>query len=178
MTCTCQLETCIKCKTAELNNAKKKLVKYEQALKILMDESIIQEAYTGTDTNSNLYESIIINKNQEGEIIKKHDSKLGESYIIIDKCKKIEELCKKEKQSIDDLINPTFANLQKRNIITLVSSTTTFSDQYLVPLGHVLADAARTEFGELGTNSAIEIASLKERAEKDLLDMQRGKTTS
>ena len=105
MDCKCNLESCIKCKSAELDRAKKKLTKYEQALKLLMDESIIQEAYIGPDKSSNLYESVIIDKNLEGEVIKKHGSKLGESYIIVDKCKNINELSKKEKQSIDEQDN-------------------------------------------------------------------------
>jgi hypothetical protein len=70
-----------------------------------MDDSIIQEAYTGPDQHKNMYESVILDKNMEGELIKKHDSKLGESYIIVEKGKDLKQLSNKEKRSIDEQDN-------------------------------------------------------------------------
>ena len=82
-----------------------------------------------------------------------------------------------DETSIDEVIDSTLLGLQKRNVITLASSTTTFSDEYLLPLAHVMADAARSEYGSLGTADSQELAVYKERAERDLEDFQRGKTS-
>ena len=97
--CKCNSNSCIICKNNELKKAKRKLEKYEQAMKLLMDDSILQQ------TDDGLYESVIITKNMDGEVIKKHNSKLGESYIIIDKCKDINHLNNKEKYAIDEQDN-------------------------------------------------------------------------
>ena len=71
--CKCINNSCIKCKDVELNKAKQKLDRYEQALKILMDDSIIQDTYLGNNNDgSNLFESVIMDKNMRGEVIKKH----------------------------------------------------------------------------------------------------------
>jgi hypothetical protein len=99
------LKSCAICQSNELARTKRKLAKYEQAVKLLMDESIIQEAYVGPDDSSKLYESVILTKNKEGEIEKKHTSNLGESYIIIDKAKDINQLNNKEKYAIDEQNN-------------------------------------------------------------------------
>jgi hypothetical protein len=87
------------CKNAELKRTKRKLEKYEQAMKILMDDSVLNP------TEPSLLESVIIDKNMEGEVVKKHQSKLGESYIIVDKCKNIDHLSNKERKAIEEQDN-------------------------------------------------------------------------
>ena len=105
--CKCINNSCIKCKDVELNKAKQKLDRYEQALKILMDDSIIQDTYLGNNKNdgSNLFESVIMDKNMRGEVVKKHNSRLGESYIILDKGKNLDTINNKEKAAIDEQDN-------------------------------------------------------------------------
>lgn len=103
--CKCGSKTCIKCKDAELKKAKKKIDKYEKAMKILLDDSVIQETFVGSDRSSNMYESVIFEKNIDGEMLKKHNSDLGESYIILEKGKNIDHLSNKERRAIEEQDN-------------------------------------------------------------------------
>lgn len=77
--------------------------------------------------------------------------------------------------SIDDIINSVLADLRRRNIVDVVQSSTTITiaDEQLVPLGHIVANAARSEFG---ATNGTELFTLAQKAEIDLEAMQKGKT--
>ncbi len=107
MTCNCGLSRCIKCKDIELKKAQMKLNRYEQALKILMDDSIVGQLdnnnYNNHNNydNSHMYESIIIEKDMEGNQNKKIRSDLGQSFLILDRGKNIDELDKIERKALN-----------------------------------------------------------------------------
>jgi hypothetical protein len=69
-----------------------------------------------------------------------------------------------EMQSIDDLIDPTVANLINRNIMRNVDPDF-LEDEFFIPLAHCVAAVAAPEFGQ-AQDQAIWL--LKERAEADL----------
>jgi hypothetical protein len=74
-----------------------------------------------------------------------------------------------ERQSISDIIDWTFADLEKREIIKNISAD--FPDEeFVIPLGHCVAAAAAPEFGQ-DNNQAL--WALKERAELDLKEVYR-----
>ena len=72
-----------------------------------------------------------------------------------------------ERDSIDDLIGPLFAQLKKLEIVT-VRNPDDIEDELFLDLGHLLADAARAEFGSLGTSDASELAALAEKSKLNL----------
>jgi hypothetical protein len=95
-------DNCIKCVRLQLSNVNDKNEKYKKILHDIMDDIDLN------DDTTNLYESVLVEKNKNGEIIKKQNSQLGESYMIMDKGKNIDELSVKEKKVInaqDDLKN-------------------------------------------------------------------------
>ena len=103
--CNCKLESCIRCKDKELKRMKRKMERYKQAVDLLMDDSIIQEDYA---TKDSLYESVIIEKDNEGRMVKKQSSRLGESFLIVEKGKNINHLSNKERSALqaqEDLKN-------------------------------------------------------------------------
>ena len=103
--CNCRSKSCIVCKDVELRRAQRKLEKYKQALDLIMDDSVIQEDYA---TGNSLYESVMVEKNNEGRMEKKQQSHLGESFLIMEKGKRIDHLSNKERgalQAQDDLKN-------------------------------------------------------------------------
>ena len=57
----------------------------------------------------------------------------------------------------------------------VVISTTTFNDEYLIPLGHIVAFAASEEFG---FHNDAGLAAYSQKSEMDLKEMQRGKVAS
>ncbi len=69
--------------------------------------------------------------------------------------------------SVNDLMDPLFAELASREIVT-VPDPEHIDDDVFLALGHCLAGAARSEFGVLGTGESQEIAALAEKAERDL----------
>jgi hypothetical protein len=69
-----------------------------------------------------------------------------------------------EMQSIDDLIDPTVANLRNRNIAK-IDDVDSLEDEFFLPLAHCIAAAAAPEFGQAQDQA---IWALKERAEIDL----------
>ena len=78
-----------------------------------------------------------------------------------------------EFQSIKDLTDSVFAGLERRNVVVI--STTTFNDEYLIPLGHIVALAASEEFGFHNDQG---LAAYGQKGEADLMQMQRGKVLS
>jgi hypothetical protein len=81
-----------------------------------------------------------------------------------------------EYDSVNDLIDPMVAELNQRNII-YIADIDNINDAHFLPLGHVLAGAARSEFGSLGTADATELAALAEQAELKLKEMDRNNIT-
>jgi hypothetical protein len=73
-----------------------------------------------------------------------------------------------ESQSIDDLIDPTIAELKTRQVCLTDIDTDYIDDEFFLPLGRIMAAAAAPEFGQ-DQNQAI--WALKERAELDLKKM-------
>jgi hypothetical protein len=69
-----------------------------------------------------------------------------------------------EMQSIDDLIDPTLANLRNRNIAK-INDADNLEDEFFFPLANIIAAIASPEFGQ-DNNQAL--WALKERAELDL----------
>lgn len=84
-----------------------------------------------------------------------------------------------EQLSVGALIDSVFADLRKRNIVDVaVNSSTslaTIQTEHLIPLGNIMANAARPEFGAA---NGPELFTLAQKAELDLVAMQRGRTTS
>ena len=74
--------------------------------------------------------------------------------------------------SIGSLIDSVFADLKRRNIVDV---STAIATEHLIPLGHIVANAARTEFG---ATNGTELFTLAQKAEQDLLVQRRGKTAS
>lgn len=74
--------------------------------------------------------------------------------------------------SVGTLIDSVFADLKRRNIVDV--STAGINTEYLIPLGHIVANAARTEFG---ATNGTELFTLAQKAELDLEAMQKGKTS-
>jgi hypothetical protein len=73
-----------------------------------------------------------------------------------------------ESQSIDDLIDPTLAELKTRQVSLVDIDSNYIDDEFFLPLGRIMAAAAAPEFGQ-EQNQAI--WALKERAELDLKKM-------
>jgi hypothetical protein len=73
-----------------------------------------------------------------------------------------------ESQSIDDLIDPTLAELKARQVSLVDIDSDYIDDEFFLPLGRIMAAAAAPEFGQ-DQNQAI--WALKERAELDLKKM-------
>ena len=72
-----------------------------------------------------------------------------------------------EMQSIDDLIDPTIANLEVRNIVRNVDPDY-LEDEFFLPIANIIAAVASPEFGQ-DNNQAL--WALKERAEIDLKEI-------
>ena len=72
-----------------------------------------------------------------------------------------------EYDSVDDLVVPVLAQLKALEIVT-VRDPDAIDDAVFLDLGHVLADAARSEFGNLGTADAQELAALSEKSKGNL----------
>src|SRR6185369_13666654 len=81
-----------------------------------------------------------------------------------------------EKDSIDDLIDPLFAQLKGLEIVT-VRDPNNIDDDVFLDLGHILADAARSEFGSLGTADSTELAALAEKAKTNLKTIKARRAT-
>jgi hypothetical protein len=79
-----------------------------------------------------------------------------------------------ESQSIDDLIDPTLAELKVRQVTLVDISGEAIDDEFFMPLGRIMAAAAAPEFGQ-DQNQAI--WALKERAELDLKKMTAARYT-
>ncbi|AYV76884.1 MAG: hypothetical protein Barrevirus3_4 [Barrevirus sp.] len=94
-----------KCSNCQI--LKQKLDLYENFLKDVKDLDI------NTDNNSDLRESMIIEKDNYGNINKKIRSELGESFLLIDKGKNIGELDKREQNVI--LEQDSYHNYQNGN---------------------------------------------------------------
>jgi hypothetical protein len=73
-----------------------------------------------------------------------------------------------ESQSVDDLIDPTLAELKTRQVCLTDIDADNIEDEFFLPLGRIMAAAAAPEFGQ-DQNQAI--WALKERAELDLKKM-------
>ncbi len=72
-----------------------------------------------------------------------------------------------EYDSVDDLVVPVIAQMKALEIVT-VRDPNAVDDAVFLDLGHVLADAARAEFGSLGTADAAELSALAEKAKGNL----------
>ncbi len=72
-----------------------------------------------------------------------------------------------EFDSVNDLIKPLLAKLHSMDIVT-VRDPNNVDDDVFLSVGHLLADAARSEFGSLGNADAQELAALAEKAKMDL----------
>lgn len=108
MDCNCNLNRCILCKDKQISNMKKKIEKYKETLNYLLDENLNDTNYinntSNTDDNydnSDLYESIIIYKDNDGYTQKKINSNLGESFLIVENGKDLSELNKNELRAVN-----------------------------------------------------------------------------
>lgn len=72
-----------------------------------------------------------------------------------------------EYDSVDDLVMPVIAQLKALEICT-IRDPSSIDDSVFLDLAHVLADAARAEFGALGTADAQELAAFAEKAKLNL----------
>ena len=72
-----------------------------------------------------------------------------------------------EYDSVNDLIEPLLAQLKALEIVT-VRDPNDVEDEVFLDLGHILADAARSEFGNLGTADAQELNALSEKGKMNL----------
>jgi hypothetical protein len=79
-----------------------------------------------------------------------------------------------ESQSIDDLIDPTLAELKVRQVTLVDISGEAIDDEFFMPLGRIMAAAAAPEFGQSQDQA---IWALKERAELDLKKMTAARYT-
>jgi hypothetical protein len=79
-----------------------------------------------------------------------------------------------ESQSIDDLIDPTLAELKTRQVCLVDIDSNYIDEEFFLPLGRIMAAAAAPEFGQ-DQNQAI--WALKERAELDLKKMTAARYT-
>lgn len=77
---------------------KKRLDTYEQFMKELQE---LDKQDTNYNTNP-LEESVIVEKDNFGNINKKVRSDLTESFLVVDRPKNLKELSKKEQQSIEE----------------------------------------------------------------------------
>jgi hypothetical protein len=75
-----------------------------------------------------------------------------------------------EYDSINDLVTSVIAKLKALEIIT-IRDPNNIEEAVFLDLGHVLAEAARSEFGNLGTADAQELAALAEAAKLNLRDI-------
>jgi hypothetical protein len=73
-----------------------------------------------------------------------------------------------ESQSIDDLIDPTLAELKTRQVTLVDIDANYIEDEFFLPLGRIMAAAAAPEFGQSQDQA---IWALKERAEMDIKKM-------
>ena len=96
--CNCKSNICLECKDAEISHIKTKLIRYEKAIKLLLDDSII---YSIKNNNNNSHNSIIVDKDLDGHVNTHIYSDIGENYIVLEKGKNLDELSNIEKQSID-----------------------------------------------------------------------------
>lgn len=78
-----------------------------------------------------------------------------------------------EYQSISDIIDWTLAELEKRDIV-YVKDVDNLEDEFVQPLGHIVAWRAAPEFGAA---SDIALATLASQAELHLLKMESVRPT-
>jgi hypothetical protein len=79
-----------------------------------------------------------------------------------------------ESQSVSDIIDETLASIQAREVCLVEIDADEIEDEFFLPLGHIVAAVASSEFGQ-DNNQAL--WALKERAELDLKKMTAGRYT-
>lgn len=78
-----------------------------------------------------------------------------------------------EYQSVSDIVDSTIAELDKRDIV-YVADVDNLADEFLVPLGHIVAWNAASEFGAA---SDAALAALAQQAELRLQKMESVRPT-
>lgn len=99
---------CNRCKARDIEyiRMKNKLERYQRAIDILLEEDseeielVDDNTYYSNNTNNFLYESLIVESNNEGEMVTKAKPDIGESFMVVDNCKNLNELSREERRSI------------------------------------------------------------------------------
>lgn len=75
--------------------------------------------------------------------------------------------------SVDEHVDPMLASLAQLDVVN-IKNAEEIDDEYFLPLGHILADTVKAEFGAV---QDVNLLALAEAAKRDLKTMQSTKPT-